>query len=485
MLIWNVGTTWWMCNSTIPGGIAAMLANSLLMCLPWLAYFQIKRRLGRTPGHISLIAFWLVFEYIHLNWQLSWPWLTVGNVFASKPGWVQWYEFTGSSGGTLWVMLVNILIAETIFRYNQARSVRVAGPFGFASIVLVTFPLIISFFIGHSNKQAFAKVPRRTDNIVLVQPNIDPYEKFEAGMQEGQLKTLIDLSEAKMDSQTSLVIWPETAVNLPGGIEVDRLKEYQALTPLWTFLRRHPNTVLLTGIEAVRFYNRESRGRYAQKLQNSDYYYDMYNAASTLNEKGATAFYQKSKLVPGVETLPSFLHFLDTWFEQFGGTTGGYAPQEERTVFSNLPAQYKIAPAICYESIYGEFLSSYIKNGANLIVIITNDGWWANTSGHKQHMQYARLRAIETRRWIARSANTGISCFISPLGEILQPQPWDIATSIKGNVSTYTQATFFVTYGDLISLLAIVTAIMITIWCVFHRLKYSIPAKSDQKKYST
>jgi apolipoprotein N-acyltransferase len=63
---------------------------------------------------------------------------------------------------------------------------------------------------------------------------------------------------------------------------------------------------------------------------------------------------------------------------------------------------FKIAPAICYESIYGEFMSKYIRNGANLICIITNDGWWKNTPGHKQHMNYARLRAIETRTWVAR-----------------------------------------------------------------------------------
>ncbi len=92
---------------------------------------------------------------------------------------------------------------------------------------------------------------------------------------------------------------------------------------------------------------------------------------------------------------------------------------------------YKIAPSICYESIYGEFMSKYVRNGANLICIITNDGWWKKTPGHKQHMNYARLRAIETGTWVARSANTGISCFIDPYGTVINPQPYNTKACYK------------------------------------------------------
>jgi apolipoprotein N-acyltransferase len=92
---------------------------------------------------------------------------------------------------------------------------------------------------------------------------------------------------------------------------------------------------------------------------------------------------------------------------------------------------FKIAPAICYESIYGDFMSRYVKQGANLICVITNDGWWKNTPGHKQHMNYARLRAIETRIWVARSANTGISCFIDPNGNVIDPQAYNTQAAIK------------------------------------------------------
>jgi len=142
-----------------------------------------------------------------------------------------------------------------------------------------------------------------------------------------------------------------------------------------------------------------------------------------MDQTGVHQYYHKSMLVPGVETLPKFLLFLGPLFEQLGGTAGGYARQEIRTPVP-VKDHYVIAPAICYESIYGEFLSEYIKKGSNLIVIITNDGWWGNTPGHQQHLAYARLRAIETRKWVVRSANTGISAFVNPLGDIEQSASW-------------------------------------------------------------
>jgi apolipoprotein N-acyltransferase len=184
-------------------------------------------------------------------------------------------------------------------------------------------------------------------------------------------------------------------------------------------------------------------------------------------------------LVPGVETLPWFLKFIDKWFEKFGGTTAGYARQEKRTLV-NVKNGYKIAPSICYESIYGEFMSKYVRQGANLICIITNDGWWKKTPGHKQHMNYARLRAIETRTWIARSANTGISCFIDPYGVVYNPQPYNKAAAIKMNIPVNNNnKTFFAKYGDILSRIMIVLSIILIFW----RLYLKIMEKFFKKKF--
>lgn len=457
LFIWNTGTTWWMCNSTVPGGIAAILANSLLMCIPWIGFFNVKKRMGATAGYLSLLVFWLTFEYIHLNWQLSWPWLTMGNVFATNPAWVQWYEFTGAAGGSIWVLLTNIFFFLGLRQKNRAFI-----PF----MILLFVPIIISFFLS---TQIHAK--DENPNIVIVQPNIDPYdEKFVAGKQEAQLIKLIRLSEAQMDSNTRLIVWPETAI--PVAIDEDSMKTSYFMQPVWDFLHAHPSLNLMTGIEGFRFYTEQTKKELSRKIPATNTYYDSYNSAA-LMDSDQFQIYHKSKLVPGVEILPSFLHFMDAWFEKFGGTTGGYTGQNERTVLNSYNQTYRIAPAVCYESIYGEFMAEYVRNGANIIVVITNDGWWGNTAGYKQHENYARLRAIETRRWIVRSANTGISCFIDVHGNIINPQGWDKTASIKLSVpdSSNKSLTFYTIHGDYIFRSAVWITILLVILDLYMIIK--------------
>ncbi|NDB54148.1 MAG: apolipoprotein N-acyltransferase, partial [Chitinophagaceae bacterium] len=102
MLIWNLGTTWWIWNATAPGAVAAWLANSLLMCIPWVGYHSFSKKVKPLLASLGLVCFWMSFEYLHLqDWGLSWPWLTIGNGLATHPEWIQWYTFTGVAGGTL------------------------------------------------------------------------------------------------------------------------------------------------------------------------------------------------------------------------------------------------------------------------------------------------------------------------------------------------------------------------------------------------
>jgi len=133
-----------------------------------------------------------------------------------------------------------------------------------------------------------------------------------------------------------------------------------------------------------------------------------------------------------------------------GGTTGSLGRQEEPTNFK-LKNNWEVAPVICYESVFGEYLTKYVEKGAGIIVIITNDGWWRNTPGYKQHLSFARLRAIESRRSIARAANTGISAFINQRGDLLQTTEWWTEDAIKGTLNSSNEITFYVKYGDYIA----------------------------------
>jgi len=467
MVIWNAATTWWIWNASAPGAVGAILANSLLMCIPWLGFHAVKRRLGDTAGYLSLVLFWLGFEFIHLsNWGLSWPWLTLGNVFATHPGWVQWYEYTGTSGGGLWIMTVNILLFR--LTWKKFKGGRFNRRFAIYSLLALALPFALSALVLLSSIRTV--VPHQNNNIVIVQPNIDPYEKLYTGSFEAQLQKLIRLSDSAIDDNTVLVVWPETALYNERGFIEDSLRQDFFLNPLWSFLHRHPNLNLLSGLESIRLFNHRHSPS-AQKIPNSDRYYESYNAAVLFDSTGPTAFYHKSRLVPGVETLPPFLHILDSWFEKFGGTTAGYTGQDDRSVLNTTNHSYHIAPAVCYESIYGEFMSRYVRNGANIIAVITNDGWWGNTPGYSQHESYARLRAIETRRWVIRSANTGVSCVIDPDGNIIESSPWVQTAVIKKYVPARNDLTFYVRYGDCISILALILTGLLLAWTIITFIK--------------
>ncbi len=402
---------------------------------------------------MALVVFWMMFEYIHLNWQLTWPWLTLGNVFASRPGWVQWYEYTGAGGGTLWVLLVNIAIKSLIEKKIVAKTVAVKD-YALTSCLLV-IPLVISFFV---KSDLIWNIKQQYGQVLIVQPNVDPYQKFEVSSASQQIQQLVSLSEQNIDTNTNLVIWPETALSV--NDDQNHVTENQYYKPVFDFALRHPNLTVLSGIECYKRYGTEKMTPTARK-SGDDIYFDAFNSAIAIKKFNDVQFYNKSKLVPGVESLPTFLNFLGPVFEQFGGTTGGYGRSDSSKAISTSGNPYVVAPVICYESIYGEYVASYVQRGANLITIITNDGWWGNTPGHKQHLDYARLRAIETRRWVARSANTGISAVIDEKGKIITTQPWDTAAVIKYNIPIKTGNTFYVNYGDLLFKVATVLGVFL------------------------
>jgi apolipoprotein N-acyltransferase len=336
---------------------------------------------------------------------------------------------------------------------------------------ILAVPIVISLLIEQNENKRIDTVSKSaTNNIVVVQPNIDPYEKINSSNLQNQIHQLIELSRKQIDKSTTLLVWPETALFAYGGIDEKKISELNELQPVFKLLKQYPKLHLYTGIESYRIFP-EKHSIYSKPIDASGNYYEIYNGAMLADSSGALQFYHKSMLVPGVETLPRFLLFLGPVFEKFGGTAGGYARQENRTT---LPVKnhHIIAPAICYESIYGEYISRYVKNGANIIAIITNDGWWGNTPGHKQHLAYARLRAIETRKWVVRSANTGISSFINPAGNIEQSSNWWQPNSLKNLVYADTRETFFVQWGDVISKIALIFTSFIILLYFFKR--YSI-----------
>jgi len=470
--IWNGATTWWIFKSTIFGGFAALLVNPFFLTIPFWLFHITKRLFNRRETYASFVFFWISFEYINCDGDLSWPWLNLGNGFATFPRLVQWYEYTGFLGGTLWVLLLNVLfffiLKEGIVKKNYIkRKIRIAA------ILLMLLPVLLSLIIYNTYKEK-----KDPFTFVLVQPNIDPYkEKFGKIKPVDQLKRITDLAKTKIDGNTDYLVGPETAI--PEGFWENSLKEAWCIDTLSKIIDSFPRIKIVIGLSSYRMYiNGEGRTTSARPYPHiANYYYDAYNTAVYLDSSENIQLYHKSKLVPGVEKMPfsKYLKFMNKFALNMGGSTGTYGTQEERTPFLSTDKKIHVAPVICYESAYGEFVSEYVSNGANLIIIITNDGWWGNTAGYKQHLDYARLRAIETRRSIARCANTGISCFIDQRGNIIRKSEWWTPLCMKNTLNANDYITFYVKYGDYIGRIlqypAYLTLILLLIIFISEKLK--------------
>lgn len=460
-LIWNTGTTWWIWNSTGPGAAGAIMANSLIMCLPVAAYRFSKKYQPMPLALLSFIAYWILYEFIHHNWELSWPWLTLGNAFATQPSWIQWYKYTGSSGGSAWVLAVNALIFFIIKRYPQKGTVPLLKRTVFP-VILVLFPIAASWLEWTSAEPSDQKT---SQNVVVVQPNVEPYfEKFNTDP-EILTDRLISLSSSVIDSNTRLLVWPETAI--PAQAWEHEIDSHPVFRKVFSFLELHPRILLVTGIDSYRLWGNENPGGISIRQMRNGEYYEAFNSAMGKSAFNGAQVYHKSKLVPGVETLPSWLGFMAGIFNDFGGITGSLGRSEKAMVFLAGGNPYRPAPVICYESIYSDYLTQYTRQGANIITVITNDGWWGNTKGHHQHMHYARLRAIESGLWVARSANTGISCFIDPRGRVYQPQPWNTQAAIKMSIPPIESPGFYARHFDWISRFAALFAVLLFIFSIY------------------
>ena len=446
--IWNFTTTWWVANASIGGGAMAILANSFIMAAIFWIFHLVKKRFDAyfSSGFMKqadwlLILFWLGYEFFHHRWDLTWPWLALGNAFAANHRWIQWYEFTGTPGGTFWVLIVNVMI----FRWLNGNRKMIYTAAGTILLPIIGSLLLYS---GYEEKQD----PVR---IVTVQPNIDPYnEKFSGLTFDEQLNKMLELASEKTDSTVDYLVFPETA--LTEDIWENEFKFTGSYHRLKEFLKRYPKLKIVTGASTWHLYQPgEPLSVTARKFKKQEGYYDAFNTAFQVDNSDRVQVYHKSKLVPGGERMPYpiIFGFLEDLAIDLGGTSGSLGTQEERTVFTSEPGSGTttgIAPVICYESIFGEYVSEYVHNGSNLVFIITNDGWWGDTPGYKQHLIYGRLRAIETRRSIARSANTGISCFIDQRGDISQETQWWEPAVIRDDINRNEDETFYVKFGDLL-----------------------------------
>lgn len=467
-IIWNILVTWWvyLIQWGKAAAVLAFTANGLLMAIVFLIFSNIKYKINKPWAVWLFIPIWIAWEYGHSVWDLAWTWLTLGNVFSFSHQWVQWFEITGTSGGSLWILFTNVLIF-TVIKNNPSLKLISKPVLKIATTII--FPIVLSYLI-YALRKPLSESGRGV-NTIVVQPNIDPYnDKFEDGF-DLQFSKMLGLVKNKITPETEYLVLPETFI-------IDNLDEHiidEEPAIQWfmdSLIKPYPNLKIVVGASSIKYYSDENDITATARKGQNGMYRDYFNTALQVDKNGVQV-YHKSKLVPGAELMPfpGLLKPLESLALDLGGTTGSLGLQKERTSFTGGDKTLGVAPVVCYESVFSDYVTGYIRNGATFIFIVTNDGWWGDSPGYVQHLNYARLRAIENRRQIARSANTGISCFIDEFGNVSDATDWWKEAVIQKSIIPNTNLTFFSRFGDLISYFCVLLTLILLVFTAFRRIK--------------
>ena len=411
----------------IAGYVASLLWLSPFVGAAFAALFA-ARRATRLPMAVLLPVVWVALE-LALNYllDLSFPWLPLGLAVAPHPLLAQIADLSGVRGLSFWVALTNGLAADAWLTRHSVRAVAMRALAAGALVVCVA---------GYGAWRLRTTPTRPVAVVAVVQPNVPEDEKLNSPDKTRFMTNLASLTRSALrDADPALVVWPETA--LPGY-----LGDHPAWLDSLRALAAVERTPILFGVLDVRWKSRQR--------------YDYFNSAmltDSLGLLGAAEPYHKGYLVPIVERVP----FVNPeWFagiEYFGGFGRGAPPEPFELPFG------RVGVLICYESIFPQLARRYRNHGADLLVNITNDAWFGRSSAPHQHFAHLALRAIETRTGIVRSANTGISAYVDPLGRVHGATALFVPAARSFLASTSDVRTLYVRVGDWLGVLCLLATV--------------------------
>ena len=455
-LIWNSLSYWWVSEAQLIGVTLIILINSAIQATVfWL--ISITRKQLNISILFPFLIIGLAFEYFHTQWDLAWPWLNLGNAFTTQPKLVQWYEYTGVRGGSLWVILVNISFYILLKKRNYKSLIQL--------LLLIIFPISSSLYLNNQSE-----ISNSSKSFYLHQPNLDPYtEKFNPENETKHFNTFFSVIDSLLKKEkVDFIFGPETMILQ--AIDESNPTESKAFNQLKTLRQTHPTSEFFIGVHSF--------NKLGDKIPpgsrfnaNENYYYESFNSALLLDKNNKTTFYHKTKLVPLFERMPfvNYLSFLGKYSLELGGYNGTYSNRNTTKSFTTSDST-EIIPIVCFESVFGDYCAQRVNNRPGFICLITNDGWWKNSMGYKYHFDFSRLRAIENRREIIRVANNGISALINTKGEIVEQTKWWEKATMKGEIKLYSRKTFYSTHGDYIGRVTAFFAILLLIFVKIRRI---------------
>ncbi len=417
---------------------ASLVAAVLYLGVFWAGMSALLTRFHLKTGKgIILIPFlWVAMEWLRSMGSLGFPWITLALTQTQFLPLIQLAEITGTYGVSFWIMMLNIGGYLTLTSKQRMKPAILT--FGLFGIIWFSGVLRISDFDVKQNEKDFT--------VSVVQPNIDPNEKWEREHRLETFFTMHSLLDTALIDTPNLVLWPETA--LPAYLRLS----WTARKPLLKRLKLY-DVPLLSGTMDVK---RDSIGerRY-------------YNASILLNPDGTHKMYYKVQLVPFAEYIPLSGQFPSLKKLNFG--QGNFNHGDEFTVFEVDSVFF--SNVICYESSLPQLVRKFVKKGARLMTIQANDGWLGNTSGPYQHFELARLRAVENRVPVIRSANTGISGIILSSGRVKNKIPVYGRTVITETIFIPEDPSYYAVNGDKFAMLSmIISLLMMGIFPITDRL---------------
>lgn len=388
-------------------GVVLLLFYPCVLLINSTLYFLSKKVFKKDLSLYFFPFFWVTGEYLLTLTDLKFPWLTIGHGLAKFTSFIQIADIIGAFGLSFVVLWINIFIFKGIKTFRENLKV---GSIYF-SVAASIFILIIVY--GFAKISAIDKDEKKI-KVGIIQPNIDPWNKWELGGLNDILDNYLSLSQKCVDEGAKLILWPETAlpVYLMSGTY------QQEVDSIYSFLRKN-NVSLLTGMPDFLIYDKDAPHN-AKYSEVGKYYYATYNAILLLQPNTfEVQRYGKMQLVPLGEHTPfvdqlPFLGDLLKW----GVGISGWNVGQDTTVFKFVSNNdtIKVGGLVCYESIFPTFPNYFVDRGAEFLTILTNDSWYGKLSGPYQHKEFANLRAVENRRAIVRCANGGVSCLINKFG---------------------------------------------------------------------
>lgn len=473
MLVFNAITLYWIGGWSSNdiflklGGIAVVLVHPLFFLVPLLIFYGIKKYANPVISFILFPFIWTGFEYSHNLGELAFPWIELGNTETYNLHRIQYAQLVGVHGITFLICLISVILFYILYSLITGK-IKLFSKTVFVSfaviVMLIIFPNIYSYnyLLNNANYDKYF-VTEDSSKIIrtaIIQPNVDPFKKW-----EGNRDSLVDTYISKLNE--SLTLNPDLIVLHETSVPYYFLEDYYTYNTekFINFVNRN-NKLLLMGIPHLEYFPDSVKAPGDAKIMSiSKRKYGTYNSAILIEPDKTINQYQihkKAKLVPFSEHMPysKYFPFLKK-FIKWGVGISSWNEGDSLLIF-NLKYKKidtKLAVLICFESVFSDYVSQGVKEGAQFLIIITNDGWWGNNGGPVQHEQFAVLRAIENRKWIIRAGQTGISCFIDPLGNIYDTIPYDTEGIVVKDIYTNTDQTFYSIHGDVLGLISYILGI--------------------------